>query len=805
MPVRSACTVALILCLMASFPIPLRAACKRPLPTSALQDLDDRVDSDPAGVNAEVLRRLSALRTDDLMSAELYAVSASALDLQDDDAQSRAAVAAGRERLQRLPQDDTRRGLEVRFSLIAADSPLSPSNMAASIEDLTRLERTLPAQSLDHACLLIVRSRLNTQLIHNEEATKDGFVAYRIATDLHAPEAAADAAYQLAMTYLGAGLLEDAERMAEEAIAYNRATHKIAQLSNALYMKSQILKDTRDYAAALAALAESRAISVQLKADIDVAFADEERCIVMVHMNRPDDAEKSCLSADSVWKRIGRADMQAVTEDNLARVDLMRGKPAAALQRLDAILRSKMERIAPNHLPELYQYRSEALTGLGRFKEALKDLQESNRLTTANDAQRRSLAAATINARFTVAGAEDEKRALETQMIQERRLAADQEHKSRLILALTVAAGLLFGLIAYLMWNLARRERNLRRATETMETHARVISTVREGVLLVDERDRIEFANPPVLRLFGRSLQEVQGGSLNLLGLRRESLEGPTEEVGAGPTEGARELHLRDPAGTPVTMLVTSSRLTLARRTLLVCVLQDVTELRQLERTVLLDASEERNRLSSEVHEGIAQDLTGIALLLKSVGGRNESDASTLEFINGYVNQVLERARTLARGLSPVQVAGTSLPLALSLCAAEISAAGSIPVTCECELGDLQLRAPDCDHLYRIARACLRSAARHPGCCKIALDVRSTHQALVLTCVAEGESLPGHRGEDDPAWRTIAYLARVLGGTARIEALTPGRMANIVAIPLESLQRPWEGTAKIGEMGLPGN
>jgi hypothetical protein len=116
--------------------------------------------------------------------------------------------------------------------------------------------------------------------------------------------------------------------------------------------------------------------------------------------------------------------------------------------------------------------------------------------------------------------------------------------------------------------------------------------------------------------------------------------------------EGARELHLHDRNGKPVVMLITSSRLALHDRTLLVCVLKDVTELRRLERAVLSDARSARDQVSIEVHEGIAQNLTGIALLLNGVGDKSKSDAATLKFIVGHVNQVLERARAGARALA---------------------------------------------------------------------------------------------------------------------------------------------------------
>jgi len=55
----------------------------------------------------------------------------------------------------------------------------------------------------------------------------------------------------------------------------------------------------------------------------------------------------------------------------------------------------------------------------------------------------------------------------------------------------------------------------------------------------------------------------------------------------------------------------------------------------------------------STLHDGIAQDLTGISLLLRTVSGKDPGGTAQLATISAHVNRVIENARALARGLSP--------------------------------------------------------------------------------------------------------------------------------------------------------
>jgi len=207
------------------------AGCKSALPSKSLRALDAQVDVDPMATTTEVQRRLGSLgEQDPLQAAELYAVSADAYDLSDDIEKARLAVIQARARLAAVPEGAAKQSVLLRLQLIEADLPRDPTGMAAAVDRLTQLEPTLPANSLDRVCLLIVRSRLSSELYHDEEATADVIAAYRAARELHSPTALADAAYQSAMTYERAGLLEDAALAAEEAVRQYRANRHPAGL-----------------------------------------------------------------------------------------------------------------------------------------------------------------------------------------------------------------------------------------------------------------------------------------------------------------------------------------------------------------------------------------------------------------------------------------------------------------------------------------------------------------------------------------------------------------------------------------------
>ncbi len=93
----------------------------------------------------------------------------------------------------------------------------------------------------------------------------------------------------------------------------------------------------------------------------------------------------------------------------------------------------------------------------------------------------------------------------------------------------------------------------------------------------------------------------------------------------------------------------------------------DITERKRLEQEILDVSSRERQTIGRDLHDGLGQELTGVALMLRGVATRFQSEfpegVASLNEIVGLVNQSIETARSLARGLLPVRTDTGGLPV----------------------------------------------------------------------------------------------------------------------------------------------
>ncbi len=777
---------------------PAHGYCKTPLADPALRALDLLADTDPAAAVTRAREQLSAMPVmDPAVAAQLYAVIADAQDTLENDREARAAVAAGLDQLERIAPSRATDALRVRLRLTEADSAEVEPDLSAAVAVLTALEPSVGRDTLGHACLMLSRSRLQSRLTHPDLAARDGIAAYLLTKKLGERDAAADAAYQLATTYRRAGLYPDALKMAEEAIAYARTEHQIPALADALFAKAQILSEMHEPKAALEASAESGALSARAADRIGTAFVDHERCNELLALARYEEAEQACLTAEAAFRAGNRPDQRAATLGNLARVDLARDRNSQALERLNAALAGN---VPPTFLSMLHGARAEALARLGKAQPALADLKESARLADESGARQRSLAVAVMGARLQAEQSERANRELEAQVQIERQRAKSRQIELQLIMGLAGAALGLVVLLGYLLWIRSRHQRTLQQAAEVVQTHARVIHTVREGVLLVDAEGRIEYANPALLALFGRSGENLLGTSIESLGLSTRLLHDKNTEEPGGLPSGGHEVHWSNASGQVVSLLITGSTLQLQERTLHVLVLQDVTEMRRLEREVLEVASREREQLSGDVHEGLSQDLAGVTMLLKSITVPRQFDRESMNLTIEQLNASIGKARALARGLSPVKVARGELGEALEQLARDVTRAWPVTVRCHCALHEVELSVSQADHLYRIAHERVMTVARQPDSHRIAIELVASGRNLLLTITNDRPAPDGGFAEPqgethDMVLRMIAYRARVLGGAARFEVAGTDDARLIVSVPIAVRSAPDEPVA----------
>jgi PAS domain S-box-containing protein len=415
-----------------------------------------------------------------------------------------------------------------------------------------------------------------------------------------------------------------------------------------------------------------------------------------------------------------------VIDGALARIDLLRGRPAAAVARLNVTLApANLIRVPARSLPRLYRYRADALGQLGRYREALQDAQEAMRLIDSSDARQKGVKAARLKERVAVENLRQQRGALESRLQMERGAARTQAARLSWQLGLAAAAGLLYIVVAYVLWQRVRQERSRRERAEGLEAQAAALSSMREGVLLVGADDHIRYANQSASRLLGRAPESVTGASLESVGIRKEHV-GFENAAGCGAVpNGTTELTLQRGDGAAARLLLSCSWVTRSDESLLLCVLHDLTEVRRLERAAL----------------------------------------------------------SLADEPSPAIALADSLPDALACLARQISVDTGIEVLSRCAPGQARLEGMQRDWFYRIAARCAALAARQRGCRQVVMDVQTIPDGLELSVTGDGDALTELDPPGQQAWDLTAYLARVIGGKARLLLQGGAGFHSIVVIP----------------------
>ena len=220
----------------------------------------------------------------------------------------------------------------------------------------------------------------------------------------------------------------------------------------------------------------------------------------------------------------------------------------------------------------------------------------------------------------------------------------------------------------------------------------------------------------------------------------------------------------------------------------------NITERKRLEQEILDVSSRERQTIGRDLHDGLGQELTGVALMLRSLATRFEHQfpegVATLNEIVGVVNQSIENARALARGLLPVRTDSGGLPFALRELATRSRDIYGLEVNFRAEIWpEITLSETSASHLYRIAQEALTNAARHGQAHKVDILLMVTRNTFLLRITDDGV---GMRPPKQPAvgmgLKIMRYRAGIIG--AKIEFGGNKPQGTIVRVTGEQPARP---------------
>ncbi|HEY2678312.1 MAG TPA: PAS domain-containing protein [Steroidobacteraceae bacterium] len=172
----------------------------------------------------------------------------------------------------------------------------------------------------------------------------------------------------------------------------------------------------------------------------------------------------------------------------------------------------------------------------------------------------------------------------------------------------------------------------------------------------------------------------------------------------------------------------------------------DVSERQGRERQLLAAINREQRRFGRDLHDGLGQELTGIALLVKSLSNRAEKEspalAAALEEILSHVTTAITTTRAVARGVSPVGREQGGLAHALQDLARQWRETRGANIKCRVEISHARELEPMlADNFYRIAQEALTNAMQHSGASEILMELRHSERRLSLTVTDDGRGI----------------------------------------------------------------
>lgn len=162
-----------------------------------------------------------------------------------------------------------------------------------------------------------------------------------------------------------------------------------------------------------------------------------------------------------------------------------------------------------------------------------------------------------------------------------------------------------------------------------------------------------------------------------------------------------------------------------------------------LEEQVIKTAERERIRLGLDLHDGLLQQLTGVALYLTSFAKRlsdNNNDISLeLDRCAGYIRDAINTSRNLVRGLLPVEIKAIRIQHLFSELAEMITSLYGI----KCQVYSTEtphLSDRVARHLYYIAREAVFNSAKHSGAKNIKIDFKKVSGGILLKIIDDGDA-----------------------------------------------------------------
>jgi PAS domain S-box-containing protein len=319
-------------------------------------------------------------------------------------------------------------------------------------------------------------------------------------------------------------------------------------------------------------------------------------------------------------------------------------------------------------------------------------------------------------------------------------------------------------------------------AEEAEQKYRGLFETAGEAILVLDKNERVVECNTTATTLLGRSLERLQGQSLQEL--FSPEISSVLRAVIRG-TEGTRNVGvLLERADGDTWIEPVSTRLP-GQDGLTQVVLRDVTEQRRRQAgletyaALILNAQEEeRKRVAQELHDDTVQSLLVLCRML------DDDEAGIPNGAYRYAESIVESLRGFARGLRPPALDDLGLGPALEKLVSEVTSRSAIEGQLVVQ-GDRQRLASDTElALFRICQEALHNVERHSKASRLRVILSYQPENIKVAILDNGRGFhpPGDGLNDENKLGLLGMheRARIVGGRLSVHS-APGSGTRVIA------------------------
>jgi signal transduction histidine kinase len=196
---------------------------------------------------------------------------------------------------------------------------------------------------------------------------------------------------------------------------------------------------------------------------------------------------------------------------------------------------------------------------------------------------------------------------------------------------------------------------------------------------------------------------------------------------------------------------------------------------RILERALLEISEREQRRIGQDLHDGLCQQLTGIALMVRGLHGNvNQAARGDAATVLSLINGCIEETRLVTRGLHPVSEELGGLMVGLRELVEGTRSASDIDCVLDVPPALVIRDEATGTNLYRIAQEAMRNAVKHASPRRITIRIGVIGEVLGLEVEDDGAGIRLTEGRRGLGLEIMRYRAASIGGRLSVASREGG-------------------------------